>query len=61
MKKGDPMDVWKSVQVTADGHARNGEAGTVFAVNKKLPDEVAVRFDVDGVVEIVQVADLKAL
>ena len=56
------FDVWKAVQVANPENARNGEAGTVFAVNReKHPDSVAVKFDSDNTVEVVPVADLKAL
>jgi hypothetical protein len=56
------MDIWKAVQVVNADHARTGEAGTVFAYNReKHPDSVAVKFDTDGTVEVVLIADLKAL
>lgn len=53
--------VWNSVQVVNPEHARAGQAGVVFAINPELTDEVAVRFDKDGMVEAVATADLKAL
>lgn len=55
------LDIWTAVKVTNPDHPRTGTAGTVQAVNKKHPDEVGVKFDVDGVVEVVAVADLQAL
>lgn len=55
------FQVWQSVQVTNQNHARANEAGTVFAVHPDKPGEVAVKFDSDGVVAAVSVADLKAL
>lgn len=55
------FEVWQSVKVTAEQHARHGEAGIVFAVNPQQPDEVAVRFDLDQQVQLVAVADLVAL
>jgi hypothetical protein len=59
------MQVWQSVKA-APGHARGGEgpkgegaqAGTVFAVDPKKPDEVVVKWDTDGVTEAVDVANL---
>ena len=55
------FEVWQSVKVTAEGHARQGEAGIVFAVDKAHPEEVAVRFDLDQQVQLVAVADLVGL
>ena len=55
------FEVWQSVKVTAEEHARKGEAGIVFAVNPQVPDEVAVRFDSDLQVQAVAVADLVGL
>lgn len=62
------MNIWQSVQVKAQksngsdsDHPRAGQAGVVFAINPEKPDEVGVRFDIDSVVELVQVADLVRL
>lgn len=55
------LEVWQSVKVAAEGHARNGEAGVVFAVKSDSTDEVAVRFDSDLQVQLVAVADLVQL
>lgn len=55
------FSVWNAVQVSNDQNPRAGQAGTVFAVNPATPNEVAVRFDVDSVVVLVPVADLRAL
>lgn len=55
------FQVWQSVQVINENHPRKGQAGTVFAVNKDKPDEVVVKFDLDGEQQAVQVADLKGL
>jgi len=55
------MEVWQSVKVTAEGHARQGQAGIVFAVDRAHPEEVAIRFDEDGQVQLVAVADLIGL
>ena len=53
--------VWQSVKVQAAEHARFGLAGIVQATNPEKPEEVAVRFDADLVVEVVAVADLVPL
>jgi len=55
------FSVWQSVQVSNKEHARTGEAGTVFAVDPKKPEHVAVKFDTSGIIEDVAVADLRAL
>ncbi len=56
------FDVWKAVQVVNTDHPRTGEAGTVFATNRVThPDDVVVKFDIDGTTESVAVVDLKAL
>ncbi|WP_312129361.1 hypothetical protein [Diaphorobacter nitroreducens] len=55
------FSVWSPVQVTNEDHPRFGQAGIVHAVNPAVPDEVAVRFDVDSQVVAVAVADLKGL
>ena len=55
------MQVWTSVKVKNEGHPRFGQAGTVFATNPAHPDEVTVKFDVDGQTEAVQTADLVIL
>lgn len=55
------FSVWNAVQVTNPEHERAGQAGVVFATNPQTPEEVAVKFDADGIVVIVPVADLKAL
>lgn len=55
------FNIWQSVKVNAAGHPREGQAGTVQAINPKNPDVVGVRFDSDGVTESVAVADLLAL
>jgi hypothetical protein len=53
--------IWQSVQVTNKENANFGQAGTVQAVNPATPLEVGVKFDSTGILEVVQVADLKAL
>lgn len=55
------MNVWAQVKVIGKDHPREGQAGTVFAVNPGLPGEVVVRFDLDDTRESVAVADLVAL
>jgi hypothetical protein len=55
------FEVWNSVQVTNAEHPRHNEAGTVFAVDRAHPEEVAVRFDTDSQVQLVPSADLKLL
>lgn len=55
------FQVWQSVKVIAEGHARQGQAGTVHAVDPKHPEEVAVKFDLDGQVQAVAVTDLQVL
>lgn len=55
------MEVWQSVKVKNENHPRHGEAGVVHATDKDHPDEVAVRFDADQQVQLVDVADLQAL
>lgn len=55
------FSVWQAVQVSGEEHPREGLAGVVHALNPAVTDEVAVKFDVDGVVIVMAVADLKAL
>ncbi len=55
------FDVWALVKVKKEEHPRAGQAGTVYAVSPKHPDEVAVRFDADETVVLVAVADLQRL
>jgi len=55
------FSVWTAVQVIGEEHPRKGQAGIVHAVNPAVTDEVAVKFDSDGVVIVMAVADLKAL
>lgn len=53
--------VWDSVRVKNAEHARAGTAGVVHATNPADPEQVAVRFDVDLIVELVPVIDLERL
>lgn len=53
--------VWTAVQVSNPDHFRAGQAGSVQGTSPDHPDEVAVKFDVDGVTAIVKVSDLKQL
>lgn len=55
------FEVWTCVKVKNPEHARADQAGVVHAVNKDKPDEVAVRFDLDGRVQLVATADLEVL
>lgn len=55
------FQIWQSVKVTNEQHARAGQAGVVHATNPTHPDEVVVKFDSDGQQEAVAVADLKGL
>lgn len=66
------FQIWQSVQVKNPAHPRgnksgdpqleaNGDAGVVFSTDPANPNEVAVRFDLDQRVELVQVADLRTL
>ena len=55
------FSVWTSVKVTRADHPRVTQAGTVHATSPEKPDEVTVKFDVDGHLEAVAVADLVAL
>jgi hypothetical protein len=55
------FDIWTNVKVTNPDHPRFGTAGNVQAINKEKPDSVGVKFDADGVLEVVAKADLQAL
>lgn len=56
------FNVWTSVQVSNADHPRTKQAGTVHATNSEThPAEVVVKFDMDGTLESVQLADLVAL
>ena len=55
------FSVWDMVQVSNNKHPRKGQAGVVHATNPAAPEEVAVKFDEDGVVIVMDVADLKRL
>lgn len=56
------FSVWTSVKVKNEEHSRAGTAGSVHATNVEThPDEVQVKFDADGTIESVLVADLQAL
>lgn len=53
--------VWTPVMVIGEEHPRKGQAGVVHALNPAVTDEVAVKFDSDSVVVVMNIADLKAL
>lgn len=53
--------VWDSVKVVNAEHSRVTTAGIVHAVNPADPEQVAVRFDSDLIVELVPVVDLERL
>lgn len=55
------FSVWNAVIVSNPADPRTGQAGVVYAVNPATPDQVAVKFDADSVVAVVNVADLRAL
>lgn len=55
------MRVWQPVLVKNTDHPRFNTAGTVHATNPDKPDEVVVKFDADGQLEAVKIADLQAL
>lgn len=54
------FSVWNPVIVQGE-HPRAGQAGVVHAVNPATPDEVAVKFDIDSIVVVMPVDNLKAL
>ena len=54
-------DVWTSVKVKNEDHARAGQAGIVYANSPEHPEETAVRFDSDSAVVVVALADLERL
>lgn len=54
------FSVWNPVIVQGD-NTRTGQAGVVFATNPAKPDEVAVKFDLDGIVVIIPNDNLKTL
>jgi hypothetical protein len=55
------LDVWTSVKVGNADHPRAAQAGTVYANHPDHPDETAVKFDADGAVVLVALADLVRL
>lgn len=54
------FSVWNPVIVQGE-HPRTGQAGIVHGTNPATPDEVAVKFDLDGIVVVMHVDNLKAL
>lgn len=55
------FNIWTPVKVKTEGHPRFGQAGTVQAIDPKQSDSVGVKFDQDGVIEVVQLADLQSI
>ena len=55
------FQIYASVEVSNPDHPRHGQAGAVFSVNQDAAAAVDVRFDLDQVVEAIEVVDLKAL
>jgi uncharacterized protein YneR len=55
------FNIWQAVQVKTEAHPRHLQAGTVQALDPQNPTEVGVKFDTDGVTEVVKVDDLKSL
>lgn len=53
--------IWQSVTPTAADDARTGQAGYVCALDPKKPDEVGVKWDVDGVEEVVSSDSVRPL
>lgn len=53
--------VWTPVMVKNEEHERAGQAGVVYEVNPGIPDEVVVKFDLDGHYVAVAVDDLRGL
>jgi len=48
------------VQVITEGHPRYQQAGVIHAEDQKKKD-VEVKFDLDGEIEAIKIADLRAL
>lgn len=55
------LNVWNQVKVKNPDHPRAGTAGVVMAVNPGQPEESAVKFDLDGITEVMLNADLEVL
>lgn len=55
------FSIWQPVKVITEGHPRFGQAGTVQGINPATPDEVAVKFDLDSIMVVINVNDLQAL
>lgn len=53
--------VWNSVKVISEDNPRENTAGVVHAVNPADPEQVAVRFDSDLIIELVPVIDMVRL
>ncbi len=56
-----PYPVFTSVQVKNPDHPRAELAGIVCGWDPAHPDQIAVRFDVDGAEQAVALADLRKL
>lgn len=53
--------VLASVQPKSPDHPRAGQAGVVWVVDPTKPDSVGVRWDIDQVVTVEAIADLRQL
>lgn len=54
------FNIWQSVQVTNKKHPRHGQAGTVQSAAQE-DGSFLVKFDLDGVSEAVDPADIRGL
>lgn len=55
------FSIWQSVKVVNPEHPRYGQAGSVQGINPATPDQVAVRFDADAIMVVVDNNDLQGL
>lgn len=62
LEKTMGLQVFTSVQVKTENHPRFMQAGHIqVSDSPEHPTEVGVKFDVDGAVEVVDLADIKVL
>lgn len=55
------MRAWTQVKVTNPNHLRHEQAGVTQTATPDTATEVEVKFDLDGAVQTVDVADLQVL
>lgn len=55
------MRVWQQVKFKGEGDDRTGWAGVVVATNTDDLEHVAVKWDANGITELVPVTELQAL